>query len=407
MTAILEINDFELTLYRGSERVYRAPAVAIVSESEIVFGEQALRQARLFPQQANLQYLARLNADPLSHPVSRAANHADLIYLHFQELKSLFSDELVLAVPGTLSGEQLGVLLGICHEVGFQINGFVDSAVAAVSTAKVPAQVFYLDVHLQHTVVTQLTIDGQVRKDRAEEVRECGATGLVDGWVNLIADRFVQETRFDPLHTADTEQQLYNQVYNWLDGAHHASEVGIEVAHADQRRRVEMSKPQLEQKARQRFERVIESLPAGAAVVLSARTARVPGFSQALKNSGRNVEILAASAVAQGCENNLDVIVGDSDNLRLINRLPHTHDVQQGSDPQPQQATHLLTGHVARPIAGDTVFATRPQNGGLWLIANPRLRLNGEPVRDDVRLREGDQLDDGTSSATAIRVEGT
>jgi deoxyadenosine/deoxycytidine kinase len=73
--------------------------------------------------------------------------------------------------------------------------------------------VVYVDVFLQHVQVSELVIGTEVRHERSFEVRDCGFSNLLDGWVNLIADRFVQETRFDPLHTADSEQQLYNQVY--------------------------------------------------------------------------------------------------------------------------------------------------------------------------------------------------
>ena len=114
MTSILELNDLELTLHKGAEVRYQSPAMAIVRNDELLFGEPAVRLARIHPQQANQQYFNRMNADPLPQPIQKAANHADLVYLHLKELAERNSEDTVLAVPGTLNGDQLGVLLGIC-----------------------------------------------------------------------------------------------------------------------------------------------------------------------------------------------------------------------------------------------------------------------------------------------------
>ena len=122
MTTIIELNDLELSLHRGRETLYRAPAYASVRTEEVVFGDRAVRLARIHPQQANQQYLHRMNGDPLPQPVRTAANHADLVYLHLKELAALFQDEAVLAVPGTMSGDQLGILLGICQEAGIEVR---------------------------------------------------------------------------------------------------------------------------------------------------------------------------------------------------------------------------------------------------------------------------------------------
>ncbi len=406
MTAVLEVNDYELTLYKGAEALYQAPAIAIVRENDMLFGEAALRQFRLFPRQANHQYFAKLNADPLSEPVKRAANHADLVYLHLKELAQVSSDDLVLAVPGTLNGDQLGVLLGICQEAGYNVRGFVDSAVAAVASESSPRQLFHLDVHLQHFVVTELNVDGDVVRGNAEEIRDCGISNLVNGWVNLIADRFVSETRFDPLHTADSEQQLYNQVFDWLNGAHHSGELGVAIASSGSERRVDVARSQLESKALQRYRRVLETLPQGAAVTISARTARIPGFAGALRDAGHPLKLLGASAVGAACSAQLGDIIDDGGALRLISRLPmrHGNSAQLQPEASTPSPTHFLHEHTALPLSAGP--ATRSSNGQIWLVASANVELNGERVDADTRLRLGDVVLSDGRQLTAIRVPG-
>jgi len=407
VTAIIEFNDLELSLYRGEDRLYSAPGFAVVREGEVLFGEPALRVARMHPQQANQQYLKRMNGDPLLQPVRIAANHADLVYLHLKELAALTGDDVVLAVPGTVNGEQLGVLLGICQEVGIQVSGFVNAAVAAVTTTPVPERVLYLDVFLQHVQVSELSVRDEVRHERSFEVRDCGFSNLLDGWVNLIADRFVQETRFDPLHTADSEQQLYNQVYDWVRGPHHRNEVFIEIVHGDQRRTVEIPAADLELKAQQRVDRLLDVMPAEGTLVLSARAARLPGMSNRLRSAGRELCLLKADAVALGCAAHLPLLRSADGELKLVTRLPHSHGITPAVATQSDRTpTHLLCEHIARPLR-ETALADRIRAtvNGVWLVAGAPASVNGEIVTTDRRLCLGDVVAMGGTSYTAIRLE--
>ena len=407
MTAILELNDFELTLYQNSERLYHAPAMAIVRDRDLSFGEAARREFRLFPRQANQQYFAKLNAEPLSQPSRAATNNADLVYLHLKELQQLCDDQLVVAVPGNLSGDQLGVLLGIAQEAGFTIRGFVDSAVAALAENAAPAAVFYLDIHLQHSVLTELSVADEVQRVRAEEIRDCGVSNLVDGWVNVITDRFVSKTRFDPLHTADTEQQLYNQVHDWLHGAHLLPELSVVIAHGGSERSVEVPLSDLEAKAQQRYRKILDVLPAAAHLMISARTAKVPGLARALKNAGHTVEPLTANAVGDGVRRNLAAIVGDGEQLRLINSLPHEHDAPLTAvTVMPvEMVTHLLDGHTAFALNDHSTLQYEERGGETWLLPGTEVSLNGRTLEQATRLQPGDVIADGSRSLTAISVE--
>ena len=405
MTAILEINDTELVLHRNGQRLYRAPAVAIVAPTGLIFGEAALRQARIFPRQTNQQYLSRLTPDPLPHPTRDAANFADLVYHQLKEVAATCTDDVVLAVPGTLDADALGVLLGICQEAGLTVSGFVDSAVAAVSTCPAPDPVRYLDLYLQHINVTELTVNSEVRRTRAFEVRECGLSNLLDSLVNLIADRFVRETRFDPLVTADTEQQLYNQVYDWMNG-HHNTDITVDIQHADQRRRVEVQRTALEQKAAQRYTRLLESLDGGVGILLSGRTSRLPGLLGCLRGAGLSVNVMSIDAVTEGCTRHLEEIHCGGGDLHLITRLPHGHSPVAPIPVVDAQPTHLL--HDNRACTPETCsgLPLRVDEGGLWLRPAPGVTVNGIKRGEEVRVQLGDVIDTAAGSYRAIRVDG-
>lgn len=413
MTCILELNDADLTLYRDRAVLHRAPGVAVVLDDQVTLGEEALRLSRIHPRQANQHYFTRLSAEPLPVPGRRARNHADLVYLHLKTFQPLVEAEggtLLLAVPGILSADQLGVLLGVLQEVGIRVTGFVDSAVAALSTRPLPERAYHLDVTLQRAVVTSVEAGTNVSKTGAQELPECGLTRLLDAWINVIADRFVSETRFDPLHAAATEQQLFNQIYDWIERGAATPEMVVEIVHADHTRRVEFARALFEEKAQQRLAQIAEVVPRGAPVFLSARSARLPGMQRMLDTLGVQSHVLPDDALPHGCLENLRHIVPADGELRLVTRLPLVAPARSAEpliEPQPRapQPTHALLGYEAWPLdAADAVLPLRRESGRLRLDAAAGVLLNGRPAPAGAELAPGDRVAVGEQEYLLIRL---
>jgi hypothetical protein len=412
MTCILEINDADLTLFRGTEVLHRAPAAAVVLGRDLHFGEDAFKRSRIHPRQTHVHYFNRLNGDPLAVPGERARNHADLVYLHLQQFKPLIEAEggkVLLAVPGVLSGDQLGVLLGVLQEVGIGVQGFVDSAVAAVCLQDAPAQAYFLDVMMQRAVVTTLGIDGDVRRAAVQEVQDCGLSRLLEGWVNVIADRFVRETRFDPLHAAASEQQLFDQLYRWVRSGAEGSELVIDIDHQEHTRRAEVARGALEEKGEQRFRQLADALPRAGHVFISHRAASLPGLARALAALHVVAVPLPADALPRGCLDNLSRILPDDGELRLITRLPHASKVREVPQTVPEagpQPTHLLRGHAAWPLGQADLPLPLGANGeGFVLRPASDLRLNGTLLREPALLRSGDRVALGDEEFLIIHVQ--
>jgi len=412
MTCILELNDSDLTLYRDDAVLHRSPGIAVVLDDEIFFGEDALRLSRVHPRQTNLQYLTRLNAEPLAVPGKRARNHADLVYLHLQTFKPHIDadgGELLLAVPGILSADQLGVLLGVLQEAGIDVAGFVDAAVAALADRSVPARAYHLDLMMQRAVVTTVTVDGELGKAGAQEVLECGLSRLLEGWINVIADRFVRETRFDPLHAAATEQQLFNQVYDWVSGDT-AAELAVEIVHGEHNHRVDIGRALLEDKAEQRFRQLADAIPRGARVYLSARCADLPGLMPSLEKLDVAAETLPRDALPRGCLQHRARIVPEDGELRLITRLPHRAPADPVAAPSAQRSgprpTHALLGHDARAIDGDASPVRLRRRGDTLLVdPDPGVRVNGAALEQPHAAAAGDRIRIGEDEYLLIRVQ--
>ena len=132
---LLDINDIEITLLQDGETLYREPGFAFVSRRHAVFGNEAWAQARLHPRQSHNEFWQRLNADPVTPGGRGIGNQADLVYLHLQAVRKTITSSkrvpVVVAAPSATTPQQLGVLLGIAAEAGFDVQAIVDASVAA------------------------------------------------------------------------------------------------------------------------------------------------------------------------------------------------------------------------------------------------------------------------------------
>jgi hypothetical protein len=225
----------------------------------------------------------------------------------------------------------------------------------------------------------------------------------------------VRDTRFDPLHAAETEQQLYNQVFDWVTESDATrTEIGIEIDYRDHVRRVELPRSLLEDKAQQRFAPLRDAIPEAAHVLLTARSARLPGLKQFLARHGHEFTVLASGALAQGCVANMEQLRGVDGQLRLVSRLPHTsgtpstHVGASDAAPAPEtgRPTHTLANASAVAIdAARQPLALSESEGGVYLEPGAKLLVNGQPVTAQTRLNIGDEINSGELRFLMIRVE--
>ncbi len=283
MSCQLYVNDWRLTVVRDGLACYEQPAVALDQGSSVVFGTEALTQARVHPRQSNADYLGKLNADPLSQPFQSARNHADLVYLHLRDIAQSADgviDPTVAVVSSTMNNEQLSLLLGVAQEAGIRIGAFVDLASLAIAAQPSAQPLQFVELNLTNAYQCQVQVHATTQAGTATEFTDVGINRVVDGWTNVIADQFVQSSRFDPLHAAHTEQQLYNLVTDWFGTATPSSYLTIE--HNGETRRLEISIEALRSKLRTTLEALIDSLNPDLPVRLGPNAASVPLLGEIL-----------------------------------------------------------------------------------------------------------------------------
>lgn len=427
---VLDINDAEITLIRNGEELYRQPGVANVAPKTTVFGHEALARTRLHPQQSHNEFWQRLNADPVTPHGRAVANQADLVYLQLQDLRAATGEQrpaVVLVAPSAVTNEQFAVLLGIASEAGFDVLAIVDASVALASRQAWDGACGVADVSLQRATVTRVeridSDDGPVvRRTAVDEIPAAGFAALVEGWIDVVADRFVDGTRFDPLRIANTEQQVFDQLLAGIDTG--AAEFAIEVNHHDVTRRVSISRHALAQKSTQRYELFARALGGAETLAVSHRVLRLPGFAGFLQQAGHQLIPLAPDAIDTAVREQAGSILPRPEDAqrargtRLIASLPAVAGSSTTAAPV-KRPTHFLCNALAIPLVGDVSANEHPEyrpgspnfqikrgENGISVVPAPdaAISLNGIPIDFEHPAAAGDTIDSGNLSFQLIAV---
>ena len=197
-----------------------SPGYAVQNDRQLVVGRAAAGQARLFPKQTNSRFWDRLDTQPLPRRSGLSAtNHAELAYTHLQHIWSTLhplGDAVVFCVPGHYRRDQLGLLLGIARELDIAVKGFLPLALAAVNPAAMGMDIIHIDLHLHRCEATYLKTDTEVVQVDTRSTVDAGIETLYRIWANTAARAFLQATRFDPLHSAVSEQAVYQRLPDLL-----------------------------------------------------------------------------------------------------------------------------------------------------------------------------------------------
>ncbi len=215
----IELVDAAVIAVKDGARLAASPGVALLGPAGPVVGEAAAAAARLQPVLANDRFWSDLAQDSIAGTGTHALSHADLAHAHLAGIWGGIArsgDAAVFAVPGSMRLHQIGLLLGIARRIGIPVAGIVDTAVAACAGQDVRATVLHLDVQLHQAVLTELQGTTELRRRRVDVAPRAGLKAMNSAWAQLVSEAMVRRTRFDPLHQAASEQQLYQRLPEWL-----------------------------------------------------------------------------------------------------------------------------------------------------------------------------------------------
>lgn len=230
LTVGLELNDACFAVARDGEVRLAGPGYAVAEGDRLCFGEEARARLRLNPRAAQRRYWAALSDATLPQPVGGCGRAADLVHEHLAALwvDNRDADAVILGVMPGWTAAQLGLLLGIARDVGMPVAGLVDAAVAASRRPCPGRTIWHLQATLDAAWLTRVEqSQGMARLGARERIDRCGVEALERGCAEFIARRFVECSRFDPLHDAVSEQRLYDALPGWLADASRRERVDL------------------------------------------------------------------------------------------------------------------------------------------------------------------------------------
>jgi hypothetical protein len=272
-----------------------SPGFALPEKNRLTVGAAAERKAHLYPRQVLNHFWDQLNTEPLEQPNPFAQNHAEIAFEHFAHIWNAVrphGKQMVIAVPGYYTPDHLGLILGIARELSISVMGFVSLPVVAAPDLLPQGLVLHIDMHLHRFEVTRLQRQDQLSRQESVSAEGNGLNSLYRRWVEAIAEEFVRSTRFDPLHQAATEQELYDRLPGVLTLLDHSPSVHFEMTAGSKVYHVNLTRDAFCEKSAPVFkeirryidgfyERYGKNQP-GPVVLLTDRIARLPGIKDML-----------------------------------------------------------------------------------------------------------------------------
>ena len=364
----LHPNDAGITLLDREQIRYREPGMALLEGNQLVVGESAFRQARINPRRVQHRFWSSLSTAALTDRHFEHLSAADLVSQQLEEIWrrcAQSGDTMIVAAPAYLDKNRLGLLLGIAGELGIPIVAMVDDAVGATRREYTDAVPVHIDIGLHTTSLSRLAQDGQALVEKTELLEDCGLVELHDAWRNALAEAFVKESRFDPLHTAATEQMLADGLADWLRQAATQPAVMMELQHGDMQHRAQIESLQLVGAVAPFYQRIASQLRAlfrageTPALQVTDTVAQLPGLTEMLKaRVGGEIFSLEAGAAARGALARIRETEAASGAVSLRRQLPWDQTAFSVEPPATDSAdgggpTHLLFRHRAFRIGDD------------------------------------------------------
>ena len=216
---LLHLNDFHIQLLNQEGELLTSSGQLVFESGQLLSGQEALEQVRKKPLHSYNHHWQQLNQTPIKLPDPRYRHHADLAYRQLEQWLGAMDQNhsLIIAPCYRYQQTQYALLAGMLQALNIQPAGFVHSALLhSYGFLKVQGNnqwpLVHVDLCLHQAHITQLDYrDNQLVIEREWDIPDCGIWPLMNAWMKIVAQSCIQQTRYNPLHSAESEQRLFNQ----------------------------------------------------------------------------------------------------------------------------------------------------------------------------------------------------
>lgn len=325
----IQLDDRAVAFARDGHVLSSAPSAVWDGSTGEPAGTNAWNALRRHPTATSTRHLGVLLGQRSASDRTVALVAAELVR-RFAAQPPAPDERVWMATPARASEQGLSAMLAIARNLSLPVDGFIDAAVAAVAALGLEQSALVLEIGMHETAATYIDRDGaQVRRRRTAITQRGGLIAFYQGWLELVSTTMVKRTRFDPLHDAATEQNLFDSLATWAREAAATGAVDAVLNKGAERFEVTLTRDQFAQ-AGQALHRDIMRLlhelrPAGAPIALVVPSAikDLPGFAEELEQFTDCEAIGIPDGFAAAVTSRLDLPErATTDPIRLLRRLP-------------------------------------------------------------------------------------
>lgn len=329
----IELNDYAITGVSGDKVLFAEPGAALLGPQGPVFGVAARKDARNQPSAYVDQYWRDLSERPLPRGAGEIQTFADLAHAQLADMWSQFGgaiSSVLCAVPSYWEKDQLALLLGLAQEVGMPLVGLTTIPVAATRRNYPGYDLTHVEFAAGAVSLTRMIQgDEATRQGQNDTIMNLGITALERTSAEYFARKFLESSRFDPMHDARSEQSVYEKLPDWLAELARTPETELQFEYKGNKFRARVSLAELEDRLRYRCQPLIQKLRAGfdssrlAALQVNAAAALFPGVVETLADlPGCDVFVLEPGAAARGLVLRSSSVKKSSGALSVTESLP-------------------------------------------------------------------------------------
>lgn len=425
---VIDLNDTNIRVGKGEQILFNSPGYAVIKDDKIAFGTQAAKLNRIYPRSTHDDFWYRFSQDAIQSSSNQIRHNADLAYMQLAEINEQTDDSenWLIAVPASFNQEQLALLLGLLKAANYADVQLIDSALLASIDSLNKGEYLHLDMQLHQSVLTSLETDDKHRVITSNVLPETGLLGIYEQCAKLISNEFINQSRFDPHHHAESEQLLFENIPICLSKLTTSSMSKLDLEYQGNSYSANITREAIMETLSPIYDNFYKHIEESKQLLLSHRFRILPGFMDRLSNA----RLLDEFAVFTSAKKYLTLLNDADSNANYLSELPAIEGTEELTIPhtesrQATDITHILIDNIAyklnekgcyiasnnkieTSLGSNTQFSIQSYNGHYSIQAENRsqVSLNNVIVNDKQLLKLGDSIKTAGSetSSTVIKV---
>ena len=196
-------------------------------------------------------------------------------------------------------------------------------------------------------------------------IEECGLFRLYDTWIKLITESCIEQLRYDPMHSAKTDQMLYNKVSKIIDEVTKKNKVTINIDSEDVSKIIEINSSAFIDAVNTDYRHLVTKLRSlfsrneNYVIQLTQQIAELPGLIALLESSfSCFIRVLDDLEPEKGaCRFNRSALENNIPSICRV--LPYESEIEVDhgkADRDSFAPTHILHDHVAYEISDVPIY---------------------------------------------------